>query len=460
MLWLRFKTLAAKMTFILAVGSSIACALALWGAEEYRRRGVEAVQYGSLIASADDLNSRFIRDEDKTTQDLQRGRIFGARFLEHPPRHASVDDKLTKLLRQRLPATTMPVAMRGAVADCIGDYRAVQASGARGFFKDLPDCWLVAMRSPSGRTFTIGLPVPSVGHGAGLAFAPSVLVITTAVSIIIAIFVARMTLNFMRRLQDATRRFAEDINAGPICEDAPRDVAATYEAFNAMQQRIRTMMLERNDMLAAISHDLQTPLTRLRLRAEAMPASAEQAKIIADVAAMERIVQDGLALAQSRDSADDWAWLDLASLLTSIVEDFQEDGKVASRGRIDDVCVRVKPSALARCLQNLADNAIRYGGSALLECIHESDHDSGHGGGVVKIVIRDQGPGIPDDDLERMFLPFVRGETSRSRQTGGTGIGLTIARAQASTFGAEVMLENEPDGLAATIILRGEISLN
>lgn len=446
----RFNTLAAKMTFILALGSSIACTLALWGAEEYRRRGVEAVQYGSLVMSAEDIASRFARDEAKTTQDLEHGRIFGARFLRHLPPDAGPDDHLTAMLRQRLPTTSAAIGLHGKVADCIGDYHAVQASGARGFFKDLPDCWLVVMRAPSGRPFIFGLPVLSARHGGGLAFAPSALAITTLASLIIASFVARMTLNFMRRLKEATRRFAEDINAAPISADAPRDVSDTYDAFNAMQQRIRTMMLERDDMLAAISHDLQTPLTRLRLRAEAMPASIEQAKIIADVAAMERMVGDGLALAQSRESADDWAWLDLDSLLTSIVEDAQEEGKAASLGRVDKVCVRVKPSALARCLQNLTDNALRYGGSAVLECIHEER--------MVQIVIRDKGPGIPPDDLERMFLPFVRGEASRSRQTGGTGIGLTIARAQASTFGGSVALANTRDGLAATVTLSGAVA--
>ncbi|WCT80240.1 sensor histidine kinase [Novosphingobium humi] len=448
----RFKTLAGKLTFILAAGSSIACALALWGAEEYRRRGIEAVQYASLVASGDDLTSRFARDEDKTARDLMQGRIFGARFLVRPPSRAQYDANLTGYLQQRLPASAAPIAFHGAVEDCIGDYRAVQASGARGFFKDLPECWLVIMRAPSGRLFTIGLPVPSVGHSAGLAFAPTALAITTLASLLIAAFVARMTLDFMRRLQDATRRFAEDINAPPITDHAPRDVRATYDAFNAMQQRIRTMMLERNDMLAAISHDLQTPLTRLRLRAEAMPASVEQTKIIADVAAMERMVRDGLALAQSRESSDDWAWLDIDSLLTSIVEDLREEGKVADLGRIDKICVRVKPSALARCLQNLADNAIRYGWAALFECI-DSD-------GIVRIRIADKGPGIPDADLERMFLPFVRGEFSRSRQTGGTGIGLTIARAQAATFGAQVALANTRDGLTATVTLKGDVAAN
>jgi signal transduction histidine kinase len=161
---------------------------------------------------------------------------------------------------------------------------------------------------------------------------------------------------------------------------------------------------------------------------------------------MQRLVTEGLALARSGESSDDWVMLDMESLLASMVEDMTDAGLgEVTLGNVDCVEVRVKPDA-APLPPNLIDNALRYGGQARLDCRQQDDQ--------IVISVTDAGPGIPAALLEQMFEPFVRGDSSRSRRTGGTGIGLTIARAQASTFGASLSLANAAQGgLIATIAI-------
>nr|WP_131588951.1 HAMP domain-containing sensor histidine kinase [Sphingomonas melonis] len=215
-------------------------------------------------------------------------------------------------------------------------------------------------------------------------------------------------------------------------------------AFNDMQARLVEHSAEQTQMIAAITHDLQTPMTRMRLKLEQMEDDATRMRLLSDWNAMRAIVEEGLALARSTDMREEPVLLDIDSLIESIVEDEREAGNVAAfdaaAGR-DWIC---RPQMLRRCVQNLVDNAIKYGGEVNL-----STHSEAAG---LRIEVRDPGPGIPADQLETVFLPMVRLETSRSRETGGTGLGLTIARNLARRMGAALTLENgSPRGLVCTI---------
>jgi signal transduction histidine kinase len=251
--------------------------------------------------------------------------------------------------------------------------------------------------------------------------------------------VSRMATRPISQLAIAARELGENIDRPPLDESrGPLEVRRAAAAFNAMQSRIRNHMQERTQMLAAISHDLQTPLTRLRLRLEKVTDAALRAKLIEDMHAMQDIVREGLDLARSIDGGDAHERVDIDSLIASLCADNVEAGHPVVANVSTGAAVLASPTALRRCLGNLIDNALKYGGRAELAAQRSEQH--------VQISVRDAGPGIPESELEKVFDPFYRLEESRSRDTGGTGLGLTIARNIATRLGGTLSLRNHPQG--------------
>ncbi|WP_075293119.1 ATP-binding protein [Pararhizobium arenae] len=234
-----------------------------------------------------------------------------------------------------------------------------------------------------------------------------------------------------------------------LIESGPSEVAHAARAFNAMRGRIADYLEERVQILAAISHDLQTPITRMRLRAELADDSAEKDKLVKDLAEIERLVQDGIAYARSsHGNGEKPTRIDLASFIDSIAYDYQDVGKAVSvEGIVQGIAV-TKPHSLRRILTNFIDNALKFAGAATIS-VGKSDE------GYFVVTVADHGPGIPDDKLEDAMQPFFRIETSRNRDTGGSGLGLAIAQQLASTIEGSVRLRNQPQGgLAAEVIFR------
>jgi len=229
------------------------------------------------------------------------------------------------------------------------------------------------------------------------------------------------------------------------------EVRRAAVAFNWMQTRLRGLFAERTRILAAVSHDLQTPLTRLRLRAELMDDETLRDKMLADLAAMQALVEEGLAYAGSSAAPNEAAILtDLDALAASLVADYTDAGQPVSLAGLGGHPVRTRPRTLRRLLGNLVDNALKFGGSAELVL------DSADGAEV--IAVRDRGPGIPEAELDKVFEPFYRLESSRNRETGGTGLGLAIARQLADALGAELVLRNLADGgLEARVALPADM---
>jgi signal transduction histidine kinase len=236
-------------------------------------------------------------------------------------------------------------------------------------------------------------------------------------------------------------------DAARLPEGGPTEVAQAVAAFNALQDRIAQHLKERLQILAAISHDLQTPITRLRLRVDAMDDVPERAKLLGDLTEMQHLVRDGVAYARSVDGAMEPALrLDLHAFLDSLVCDYQDTGKAVTLAETAAVAVTTRPQALRRVLVNLVDNAIKYAGSAEVAV---DDED-----GAVTIHVRDRGPGIPAEELGAVLQPFYRLEASRSRDTGGTGLGLAIAQQLAAALGGALVLRNrEGGGLEAVLRL-------
>jgi signal transduction histidine kinase len=247
----------------------------------------------------------------------------------------------------------------------------------------------------------------------------------------------------------AADRLGRDVNAPRLPEDGPREVRRAVVAFNEMQDRIRRFVEDRTQMLAAISHDLRSPVTRLRLRTELLPEGEGRDRMLRDLDEMEAMVASFLDLARD-DAADEPGQdVDLAAVLAAICDDTSDMGLVADfqwEGRL--VC-QCRPVAMKRALTNLIENAARYGGTAQVKARRLPRS--------VEVVIEDRGPGIPETELDKVFSPFYRVEGSRNRMTGGIGLGLAVARSVVRAHGGDIRLENLTEGgLRATVILPQE----
>ncbi|QCP14851.1 ATP-binding protein [Pseudoduganella umbonata] len=279
------------------------------------------------------------------------------------------------------------------------------------------------------------------GHNEYAVFVPFLLCIA-----ILAYFVTRMAVRPVKQLAQAAKDLGNDINKPPLELAGAAEIRQASAAFNAMQGRIRQHIIQRTEMLAAITHDLQTPLTRMRLRLEKVSDADLQHKLIGDLSAMQQMIREGLDLARSMDTNGTMQKLDLDSLLDSVCADAIDAGQSVELKGKAGMALLGRPLDVQRCLVNLIDNAVKYGQKAHVTVERLA--------GAARIRIRDEGPGIPQDQLGRVFEPFYRVETSRSRESGGTGLGLTIARNIAEQHGATLSLANgDAGGLEAVLTL-------
>jgi signal transduction histidine kinase len=259
-------------------------------------------------------------------------------------------------------------------------------------------------------------------------------------------FAVRLATRPLEQLARAADRLGPDLRSPPLPVAGPTEVVRAATAFNAMQARIAADVAERMQILAAVSHDLQTPITRMRLRTDLMDEGAQRDKMQRDLLDMETLVREGVAFARTlHQPVEADVKVDLDALLAAIAADYSDAGKpVALHGACGSP-IWTKPRALRRVLGNLIDNALKFAGQADIELVRTLD-------GAVEIAVLDRGPGIPAAELEAVFQPFYRLETSRNRDTGGTGLGLAIARQLSQALGASLTLaEREGGGLAARL---------
>ncbi|WP_051378915.1 sensor histidine kinase [Derxia gummosa] len=280
---------------------------------------------------------------------------------------------------------------------------------------------------------------------------------------VIAVLIARVAGRSLAGFARAAERLSTDLNAPPLPERGPVEVVRVAAAFNRMQSAIRRHLDERTEILAAVSHDLKTPLTRLRLRAENLPDELPQrARFIADIEAMTDLVGEGLDYARSAQLREARSPVDLDRLVAALADDARDTGaRVEVSGRLGAPVIAA-PRALQRAVQNLLDNALRYGdGAAEITLERLGGEDDGlagmHASGSaqsrpdaaaarLRLTVADRGPGLAPELLERVFEPFYRVEGSRSRASGGTGLGLAIARNLVRGQGGDIVLANRPGG--------------
>ena len=309
-----------------------------------------------------------------------------------------------------------------------------------------PERFQVHLKLSDGRPMVIEVQ-PSVMPLA--KWLPYVLVAQVGLLLLCTWAAVRLATRPLQRLASAAEALSPSGNGERLREGGPAEVANAVAAFNSMQDRIAEYMKERLQILAAISHDLQTPITRMQLRAETMDESLERDKMIDDLGQMQHLVREGIAYARSAHGASEPpVRMDPNAFLESLVYDYLDTGKqVAFTGRIDG-SLTTRPHALRRVVANLIDNAIKYAGAAEVEVGNDD-------AGGATINVRDRGPGIPEQELGKVMEPFYRLEASRNRDTGGTGLGLAIAQQLADSIGATLTLRNrEGGGLEATVHIR------
>ncbi|MDB5850288.1 MAG: hypothetical protein JWP29_4040 [Rhodoferax sp.] len=249
----------------------------------------------------------------------------------------------------------------------------------------------------------------------------------------------------MKRLACAARALGDDIEGPPLPEDGTRECREVSRLFNQMQTRIRQQWSARDRFVAAVSHDLRTPLARLRLRAENLADSEQKRQFSRDITEMDDMIRTTLDYLCGTADAEAWVWLDVASLVDSLADDLREAGhQVLVRGAAAPLSAQAL--ALRRCIGNLVENAIRYGGAADIRLADSAE--------AIEIAVHDTGPGLPEEELDKVMAPFYRAEATRQSRQGGVGLGLSIAQDIARRHGGDLTLMNgAAGGLVATLRL-------
>ena len=318
----------------------------------------------------------------------------------------------------------------------------------RGGWTNMP--LVIAMRLPDDRWLDLRVKVPPPRPWHSDTFLAAFAGMTLAAALLSGWAVRRLTAP-VRTLAAAADALGRDVNAPALPETGPQEVATAAHAFNTMAGRIRRFVTDRTSLLTAIGHDLRTPITRLKLRAEWMEDEEQRRKMLADLDELEAMVAATLAFGRDASAQERAVPLDLASLVRTVLDEAADANPdkaehLAYAGP-EHLPVKARPIALKRALANLVSNALAYGGAARA-ALQPSTGD------LIAVTVDDDGPGIPPDSLDRVFEPFLRLEPSRNRETGGTGLGLSIARNILRAHGGDVSLTNRPGGgLRATLLL-------
>ncbi|HYD95786.1 MAG TPA: ATP-binding protein [Noviherbaspirillum sp.] len=443
-----FQSMTGRVILLIVAGVVASAALALYLASQERQRMI--MQFREFHAV--ERLEQFVLSLENAVPSLSeplvsagragmRAQTAGADDLPALPRST-----LAERLEQRLPDGYRVASAAPRPGDC--EFGHMQRRRPHAEARQRCEVLLVTLRDGARLRVDVQPPRP---FGPRAEFAPRTDFVAYALLFlasigILAAAVARMTMRPLKELAKAATELGNDIERPPLPERGATELRQAAAAFNAMQARIRNHIRQRSHILAAITHDLQTPLTRLRLRLEKVEDAELRDKLIGDLSAMQGMVREGLDLARSMDAAGPKQRLDLDSLVDSVCADAADAGQeVMSEGRTH-AALMAHPTALRRCLTNLIDNACKYGSYARISV--------GREGAQAMIHVRDGGPGIPESEMKNVFEPFFRLEGSRSRDTGGTGLGLTIARNIVEQHGGSISLRNLPaGGLEVTLAL-------
>jgi signal transduction histidine kinase len=363
---------------------------------------------------------------------------------------AALERKLGNSVRNVVVSATIPddpshstssvsvvIAKLPALADIVRDHleEDVMVMGRLDVSLQLPDGSWIAVSEP-GRELATALRLRNL------------VIFLIALGLIagVSLFATRMIIRPLRRLAAVADRLGRERELTPVHKAGVPELDAIADSFNQMQQRLKRFVDERTHMLAAISHDLRTPLTRLRLFAEFVNDQQQRALVLNDIEEMEQMLRASLAFASDEARREPHSRVDLGALLISLCDTVSDAGGQVSYQGPDHAELPCQPVAIRRAFSNLIDNACKYGEEARVSL---SDHAD-----MIEVLIGDRGPGIPADQVELAFAPFRRLEGSRNRESGGVGLGLSIARDVVHGHGGSITLEsNLPAGLLVRVRL-------
>jgi len=415
------RTLASRLSLIFLIGLLLAQALS-FGAQYYERyESAKNTMLGNLetdVSTSIAILDRLPAEERPIWLERLARNNYGYLLSEGEP-------------GTPIGAGEVPIAVT-SITDAIGEKYPLTFTDIPGPKKHFQG----HLRLSDGSPVTIDVRPSMVPLSPWL---PVVLLGQLALMIACTWLAVRIAIRPLTRLANAVETL--DPNAHPINldEKGPSEVAYAARAFNTMQARIAAYLKERMQLLAAISHDLQTPITRMKLRAEFMDDSTEKDKLWNDLGEMEHLVREGVAYARSIHGAtEESRRTNLDSFLDSLVFDYQDMGKEVQLSGKSEAVIDTRPHALRRVLVNLTDNALKFAGAAELLVERQSN------GLLIKVM--DRGPGIAEEELAQVMEPFYRVENSRNRSTGGTGLGLAIAQQLAMALGGSLNLSNRDGG--------------
>ncbi len=312
---------------------------------------------------------------------------------------------------------------------------------------------MVGLQLPNGSWLNVRAKIPPIYIWNSPTFLAAFLTMT-ALAALLTVWAVRRLVRPIVLLSAAADRLGKDVNAPPLPETGPTEVALASAAFNLMAERIRRFVQDRTFLLSAIGHDLRTPITRLKLRVEFIEEDEMRRRMLADIDELETMVNATMAFGRDVASSEPVGAVDLAVLVRTVLDeagDARPDLADTLRySGPEHLTVQSRSLSMKRAIANLVGNALSYGGSARVT-LEDGDMVAGR---AIRIVIEDDGPGIPPDELGKVFEPFHRAEESRNRETGGVGLGLPIARNILRAHGGDVTLANRPEGGAkATVLL-------
>ncbi len=442
-------SIRARLLLVMIVGLMLALVLSsaiFWWDRDRFARQMNVDHYVERVAAA----VRLLDDDGGARRadilKVMRTGVFRADTLPAMPAAAALGIDETRLSRE-VQALLRERLGREAVLFRVAPLRGRPSGSGKPVFQQdrrhrLPTGFLAVVGLADGSAARFEYRLPSRdGWPVRLFLSTSILLLAV---ILLSVVAVRLVVRPLRQVSDQAAQIGRDLFTPAMPETGPTEARHMAKAMNTMQDKIRQLFEQRSRFLAAVSHDLRTPITRMRLRAELIEDDELRERMARDLAEMERMVQETLEFMRDGDRREALGRVDLNALVDALAQDAVEQGGEVVFEPAGRTVVSTRPLALKRCLSNLVSNAVKYGERVSISVTAQAS--------FVSVDIDDDGPGIPDDELERVFEPFYRGNAARGGE--GTGLGLSIARAIAESLGATLTLYNrEAGGLTARLRL-------
>lgn len=428
-------TLVARLILVSLLGISLVHIVSIWSYEQALERELERADEMRLAERILTIKRSVIAvpepQRESLAHDLSSGPLEAHWNRTRGTTAGGAGIEQWQGLVERLRAGAPDLASEDVVVGTSGDLHSA----------------LVSIRLPDSSWLNVGLFASSRGagggHGHGTLLSTSIM---AGGVILLSLLIARWLTRPLRTMATAVTALSPDRPHSPVPESGPREVRQLAAAFNDMGRRITDLVRRRTEALVAVSHDLRTPLTRLKLRVDDVPEVGLQRAMQADIQEMEAMVEATLSYLRGHDASEEVRPLDLVALLGTVVDDARDAGHDAVLDASGPIVVMARHLGLKRALTNLVGNAVQFGSKVVVTATAC--------GRDAAIVVADNGPGIPPDKLEAVLEPFVRLDSSRNRESGGVGLGLTIAKTNIEADGGTLGLRNRPEGgLAAEVRL-------